>query len=173
MRYALDDLVPEIAPSAWIAPDARVMGAVRMAEEASVWWQAVLRGDCEPLVIGPRSNVQDGCVLHADPGFPLTIGADVTVGHQAMLHGCTVGDGSLVGIGAIVLNGAVIGRGCLIGAGALIPEGKVIEDGALVIGSPGRVKRMLSEDELAGLLGSAAHYVANAKRFRGGLRALD
>lgn len=168
--YRLDDLIPEIAADAWVAPGARVMGRVALRAAASVWFNAVLRGDNELIEIGERSNVQDGCVLHTDPGFPLTIGADCTIGHGAILHGCTIGEGSLIGMGAVVLNGAKIGKGCLIGAKSLIPEGKVIPDGSLVMGVPGKVVRELTAEAIAGLRQSAARYVANAARFRVGLR---
>ena len=154
----------------WVAPTAVLVGNVVLHRDASVWWGAVLRGDNEPITVGERSNVQDGAVLHTDMGSPLTLGRDVTVGHQAMLHGCTVGDGSLIGIGAVVLNGAVIGRGCLIGAKALIPEGKVIPDGALVVGSPGKVVRELDDAARQVLLAGAAHYVENARRYARDLR---
>ena len=149
----------------WVAPGAVLIGKVVLKKNASVWFNAVLRGDNETILIGENSNVQDGAVLHTDPGKPLTVGADVTIGHRAMLHGCEVGDGSLIGIGAIVLNGARIGCGCLIGAGALIPENKVIPDGSLVIGAPGRVARALTEAEIAKLLNTAERYVGNWKRY--------
>ena len=170
MIWELDGIAPEIAPDAWVAPDAQLIGRIVLEEEASVWWAAVLRGDNEEIRIGRGSNVQDGCVFHTDPGFPLRIGADVTVGHKAILHGCTVGDGALIGMGATVLNGAVIGEGALIGAGALVAEGKQIPPGALVMGAPGRVVRQLDEAAIAGLRHSAARYRANAARFRAGLR---
>lgn len=153
----------------FVAPGARVIGRVTLSAGASVWFNAVLRGDTEPIVVGAGSNIQDGCILHTDPGRPLTIGADVTVGHRAILHGCEIGDGSLVGMGAVVLNGAVVGRGCLIGANALITEGKRIPDGSLVIGQPGKVARSLSPEEIEGLLASAQGYRRNARRFRDGL----
>ena len=172
MIYALDDIAPTLADDAWVAPGAHVMGQVTLEAGASVWFGAVLRGDTEPLTVGAGSNVQENTVIHADPGFPCTIGANVTVGHKAMLHGCTIGDGSLIGMGATVLNGAVIGRGCLIGAGALITEGKTIPDGSLVMGAPGKVVRELDEAAQAALLRSAEHYRQNAARFRKGLRAL-
>ena len=143
MIYELDGVTPILADDAWVAPNANVIGNVTLAEGSSVWFGSTLRGDNEPIVVGARSNVQENCVLHTDMGFPLTVGADVTVGHKAMLHGCTIGDGSLIGMGATVLNGAVIGAGCLIGAGALITEGKVIPDGSLVMGAPGKVVREL------------------------------
>lgn len=172
--YALDGVPPGLPEDGdyWVAPGARVMGRVTLRTGASVWFNAVLRGDNEPIVVGEGSNVQDGCVLHTDIGSPLTIGAHCTVGHAAILHGCVVGDGSLIGMGATVLNGAVIGRGVLVGAGALITEGKAIPDGALVMGRPGKVTRMLGEDEIAALLRSAANYRANMRRFRDGLTPL-
>ena len=153
----------------WVAETASVIGEVTLADDASIWFGAVLRGDNEPISIGRGTNVQDLCVLHTDPGFPLTIGAGCTIGHRAILHGCTIGEGSLVGMGATVLNGARIGRNCLIGAAALITEGKEIPDGSLVVGAPGKVVRQLTEAEIAGLRRSAEHYVENAKRFAGGL----
>ena len=149
----------------WVAPNATLIGRVKLETDASVWFGAVLRGDNEWITVGPRSNVQDGCVLHTDMGSPLTIDADCTVGHLAMLHGCTIGPNSLIGIGAVVLNGARIGANCLIGAKALITEGKVIPDNSLVMGAPGKVVRALTDDEVAGLTASAAHYVANWRRF--------
>ncbi len=168
--YALGDAMPDVAGDAWVAPDAAVIGNVVLGAEASVWFGAVLRGDNEEIAVGRRSNVQDGCVLHTDPGFPLRIGADCTIGHGVILHGCTLGEGTLVGMGATVLNGAVVGRGCLIGAGALVTEGKHIPDRSLVLGAPGRVVRTLDDAAVAGLRASAARYVANARRFRAGLR---
>jgi carbonic anhydrase/acetyltransferase-like protein (isoleucine patch superfamily) len=150
----------------FIADSAVVVGAVLLKNNASVWFNAVLRGDNEPITVGENSNVQDGSVLHTDMGFPLTIGAYVTVGHKVMLHGCTIGDNSLVGINAVILNGARIGRNCLIGANALITEGKEIPDNSLVMGSPGKVVRELSPEQIAGLRASALGYVENARRFR-------
>jgi carbonic anhydrase/acetyltransferase-like protein (isoleucine patch superfamily) len=155
----------------WIAPNAVVLGNVVLKKNASVWFGATLRGDNDPIVIGENSNVQDGSVLHTDRGSPLTVGANVTIGHMVMLHGCTIGDNSLVGIGSIVLNGARIGRNCLIGANCLITEGKEIPDNSLVMGSPGKVVRELSPRQAAALAGSALSYVANWKRFRDGLKA--
>ncbi len=155
----------------WVAPNATLVGRVILRRNASVWFNAVLRGDNEAIVVGENSNVQDGAVLHTDMGSPLTIGRDVTVGHLAMLHGCEIGDGSLVGIGAVVLNGAKIGRGCLIGAKALIGENKVIPDGSVVLGAPGRVVRTLDEDGRAALAAGAAHYVKNWRRYAAGLQA--
>lgn len=152
--------------SYWVAENATVLGHVRLERDASIWFNAVVRGDNERITIGERSNVQDGAVLHTDPGAPLTLGADVTVGHLAMLHGCVVGDNSLIGIGAIVLNHSKIGRNCLIGAKTLIAEGKEIPDNSLVVGSPGRIVRTLSDEEVAGLTLSAHHYVDNWRRYR-------
>ncbi|HRO16431.1 MAG TPA: gamma carbonic anhydrase family protein, partial [Paracoccus sp. (in: a-proteobacteria)] len=156
MIWELDGIAPRIAPDAWIAPDAQIMGRVAVEDEASVWWGAVLRGDNEEIRIGQGSNIQDLCVLHTDPGCPLIVGRDVTVGHRAILHGCIIGDGALIGMGATVLNRAVIGPGALIGAGALIAEGKEIPPGALVMGAPGKVVRMLDADAVARLRDSAA-----------------
>ncbi|AWD20358.1 gamma carbonic anhydrase family protein [Fuscovulum blasticum] len=172
MIYELDGIAPEIHPEAWVAPGAHVMGRVVLGAGASVWFGAALRGDNEPITVGQDTNIQENCVLHTDMGFPLVIGAFCTIGHKAMLHGCTIGEGSLIGMGATVLNGAKIGRGCLIGAGALVTEGKEIPDGALVMGAPGKVVRMLDEAGRARLLQSAAGYRANAERFRKGLKAL-
>lgn len=170
--YEIDGIAPRIAPSAWIADSAEVIGDVALAEGANVWFGAVVRGDTEHLSIGAGSNVQDGSVLHADPGFPLLLGENVTVGHQAMLHGCTVGDGSLIGLQAVVLNGARIGRHCLVGAGALVTEGKEFPDGSLIVGSPAKVVRELTPEQIAGLLRTAENYVAKAARFRAGLRKI-
>ena len=170
MIYALDGLAPTLHPDAWVAPDATLIGRVVLEEGASVWFGAVLRGDNEEVRVGAGSNVQDNAVLHTDIGYPLTIGANCTIGHRVMLHGCTVGDGSLIGMGATLLNGARIGRGCLIGAGALITEGKEIPDGSLVMGAPGRVVRALDDAAQARLIASAEGYRANMRRFRAGLR---
>jgi carbonic anhydrase/acetyltransferase-like protein (isoleucine patch superfamily) len=174
MLLALAGVAPTIPPEGryWVAPNAVVLGNVRLDDEASVWFGAVLRGDNELIAVGPRSNVQDLSVVHTDLGFPATIGADCTIGHRAILHGCTIGDNSLIGMGAIVLNGAVIGRNCLIGAGALVPERKVIPDNSLVVGMPGKVVRELDDASVNGLTRSAAGYVANWKRFAAGLRPL-
>ena len=174
MLYRLDDITPQTpdAGKFFVAENATVLGNVKLEVDASIWFNAVLRGDQELITIGRGSNIQDGCVLHTDPGFPLTVGADCTVGHQAMLHGCTIGDNSLIGIKATVLNGAKIGRNCLIGAGALVPEGKEIPDNSMVIGVPGRVKRELSDDDAQKLKRGAAHYVENYKRFLAGLAAV-
>jgi carbonic anhydrase/acetyltransferase-like protein (isoleucine patch superfamily) len=161
----LGDDRPVHPAESWIAPNATLIGRVRLAHEASVWFGAVLRGDNEWISLGERSNVQDGCVLHTDMGSPLEIGSDCTIGHLAMLHGCTIGANSLVGIGAVILNNARIGANCLIGAKALITENKVIPDNSLVMGAPGKVVRTLTDAEIAGLTASAAHYVANWRRY--------
>ncbi|WP_019170402.1 gamma carbonic anhydrase family protein [Pseudaminobacter salicylatoxidans] len=173
--YAIDGSRPEFEDeeSAWIAPDASVIGEVWMGSGVSVWFGSVVRGDNEPIRIGQGSNVQEHVVMHTDPGFPLTIGADCTIGHKAMLHGCTISDNSLIGMGAIVLNGARIGRNSLVGAGALITEGKVFPDNSLIVGAPAKVVRALDDATIARLRQSARHYVANGKRFREGLVRLD
>lgn len=172
MIYALDGLTPEIGPNAWIADTAVLIGRVVVEADASIWFGAVLRGDNEEIRVGQGSNVQENSVLHTDMGYPLTIGAQCTIGHKAMLHGCMIGDGSLIGMGATVLNGARIGRGCLIGAGALITEGKEIPDGSLVMGAPGRVVRVLDSEAQERLLMSARGYQANARRFSNDLKLL-
>ena len=170
--YSLDGICPQVAASAWIADSAQVMGAVELADDVSIWFGAVIRGDTEVIRIGRGSNIQDGSVLHADIGKPLTVGENVTVGHQVMLHGCTIGDGSLVGIGAVVLNGARIGKLCLVGARALVTEGKDFPEGSMIIGSPAKVVRPLTADEIESLRRSARSYVKNAARFRAGLKKL-
>ena len=164
--YELDGLHPDINENAWIAPTAVCIGKVRLLSNASVWWNAVLRGDNEWITVGEGSNVQDGSILHTDPGFPLSIGRNVTVGHKAMLHGCTIGDGALVGMGATILNDATIGEGALIGAGALIGEGKLIPAGALVMGMPGKVIRQLTPEEITTMQQGAYRYQENGKRYR-------
>jgi carbonic anhydrase/acetyltransferase-like protein (isoleucine patch superfamily) len=170
--YNLGATVPTLPDEGeyWIAPNAAVLGSVILKKNASIWFGAVLRGDNDPITVGENSNVQDNSVLHTDAGVPLTIGANVTIGHLVMLHGCTIGDNSLIGIGSIVLNGASIGRNCLIGAGSLITEGKVIPDNSMVMGSPAKVVREVSEKQALMLAGSAGHYVANWKRYREGLK---
>ena len=175
MLYTLDGVRPKVPDNGdyWVAPGAHVMGNVLLAEGVSIWFGCTLRGDNEPLAIGAGSNIQENCVLHTDMGYPLTIGAQCTVGHKAMLHGCTIGDGSLIGMGATVLNGAVIGKGCLIGAGALVTEGKIIPDGSLVMGAPGRVVRELNAEAQAKLRASAVGYRANMNRFKIGLQTVD
>jgi carbonic anhydrase/acetyltransferase-like protein (isoleucine patch superfamily) len=172
--YKLGDLAPTLPDTDeyWIAPNAVVVGNVILKRGASVWFGAVLRGDNDPIVVGENSNVQDNSVLHTDLGHPLIIGADVTIGHKVMLHGCEIGDGSLIGIGSVILNGARIGRGCIIGANTLITEGKEIPDGSLVMGSPGKVVRTLDPAASAAIAAGAHHYVANWKRFKADLRPL-
>ncbi len=170
--YELDGVAPRIADTAWVADSAQVMGNVELGEQSSVWFGTVIRGDTEIIRIGVRSNIQDASVLHADIGKPLTIGQDVTVGHKVMLHGCTIGDGSLIGIGAVVLNGAKIGKGCLVGAGSLVTEGKEFPDGSMIMGSPAKVVRQLSQEQVTGLRLGAQGYVGNAKRFRDGLHKI-
>jgi carbonic anhydrase/acetyltransferase-like protein (isoleucine patch superfamily) len=170
--FALGANSPEVAASAYVAPNASVIGNVVLAEHASVWFGATLRGDNEVIAIGARSNVQDSAVMHTDPGFPLTLAADVSVGHQAMMHGCTVGEGTLIGIQAIVLNGAVIGRGCLVGAGALITERKVFPDGCLIIGAPAKAVRELTAEERENLIKVAANYAQRGAYYRNHLRAI-
>jgi carbonic anhydrase/acetyltransferase-like protein (isoleucine patch superfamily) len=173
--YSLDGLAPKLPDdgSVWIAPDAHVMGRVALGAGCTVWFGAVVRGDNDDIAIGERTNVQDGAVLHADPGFPLTIGAEVTIGHRAIVHGCTIGEGSLIGMGATVLNGVVIGRNCLVGANALITEGKSFPDNSLIVGSPAKAIRTLSEEQASQLRLIAGHYVENGRRFAAGLVKLD
>jgi carbonic anhydrase/acetyltransferase-like protein (isoleucine patch superfamily) len=172
MRFTLDGVAVESEDEEhWVAPTAVLIGRVRLEHAASVWWGAVLRGDNEPITVGRGSNVQDGCVLHTDPGFPLAIGPYVTVGHLAMLHGCTIGEGSLIGIGAVILNGAVIGRNCLIGARALIAEGKQIPDGSLVMGMPGKVVGEVRPEQALRIRQGAEKYIQNWRRYRAGLVA--
>lgn len=173
--YALDDLVPAFPESGryWVAPDANIIGKVRLEDDASVWFGCTLRGDREWLVVGARSNVQENTVMHTDPGFPLEIGPDCTIGHGCILHGCVIGEGTLVGMGATILNGARIGRNCLVGAGALVTEGKVFEDGSLIVGAPARVVRAMEPAQIEKMRRGAAHYVENARRYAGGLRRLD
>ncbi|HWL83117.1 MAG TPA: gamma carbonic anhydrase family protein [Roseomonas sp.] len=172
--YALDDIAPTLPEEGryWVAPDAHVIGDVTLAEDVGFWFGAVARGDKTPIRIGARTNVQEGAMLHADPGAPLTIGADVTVGHHAILHGCTVGDGSLIGMGATVLNNARIGRHCIVGANALVTEGKEFPDFSLIIGAPAKVARTLEPETAETLRASAASYVRNWRRFAGELRRI-
>ena len=172
MIYALDGITPEIDPTAWVAPDANVIGRIVLEARSSVWFGCTLRGDNEEIRIGEGSNVQENCVLHTDMGYPLVVGPGCTIGHKAMLHGCEIGENALIGMGATVLNGAKIGRNCLIGAGALVTEGKEIPDGSLVMGAPGKVVRALDEAAVEGLRRSALGYQANAARFREGLTPL-
>lgn len=168
--YQLGDDAPRIAPSAWVADSAQVIGRVQLGEGASVWYGAVLRGDNEWITLGAGSNVQDGAVLHTDMGWPLTLDEHVTVGHQAMLHGCSVGEGSLIGVQAIVLNGAKIGRNCLVGAGAVVTEGKEFPDNSVIFGAPAKVVRELAPEQAERMRRSAAHYVDNAQRHRNQLK---
>jgi carbonic anhydrase/acetyltransferase-like protein (isoleucine patch superfamily) len=170
--YKLGDVSPEIAMSAYVAPSASVIGKVVLADRSSVWFGATLRGDNETISIGAGTNVQDGAVLHTDPGLPLIVGANASVGHQAMLHGCTVGEGSLIGIQAVVLNAAVIGRGCLVGAGAVVTERKVFADGTLILGAPAKVVRELTDDERKNLLEVAAIYAERAAYYRNHLQPI-
>ncbi len=173
--YELAGTTPDVPKSGnyWIAENATVLGRVILEENASVWFNAVLRGDNDPITVGENSNIQDGSVLHTDIGCPLTIGKEVTVGHMVMLHGCTIGDNSLIGIGSTIMNRAVIGKNCIIGAHSLIPEGKVIPDNSLVMGAPGKVVRDLAPEQTAIIRASADVYVANWKRFKDGLKRLD
>lgn len=173
--YSLDDVRPSVPGSGnyWVADNATVLGNVTLKEDSSVWFNAVLRGDNDPILVGENSNIQDGSVLHTDVGCPLTIGKDVTVGHMVMLHGCTIGDETLIGIGSTILNRAEIGKNCIIGAHSLVPEGKVIPDGSLVMGSPGKVVRELSPPQIMMIKASAKVYVDNWKRFKPGLKRID
>lgn len=170
--YAIDGKTPtfEDAESNWVAPDATLIGNISVGRNAGFWFGVVIRGDNEPIVVGADTNVQEHAVMHTDPGFPLTIGEGCTIGHRALLHGCTIGDNSLIGMGAIVLNGARIGKNSLVGAGALVTEGKEFPDNSLIVGSPAKVIRTLDDAAVARLRASAAHYVANGKRFKAGLR---
>lgn len=171
--YQLDDQRPQIHDSAFVAAEATLIGKVVLKEGTSVWPGAVIRGDNETITVGAGSNVQEGAVLHTDPGFPLDIGEHVTIGHQAMLHGCTIGDGALIGIQAVVLNGAVIGRDCLVGAGALVTEGKVFPERSLIIGSPAKAVRTLSDDDVAKLRRNAQVYAERAAHYKTALKRLD
>ncbi len=174
MFYALEGNQPELEGEGhFVAPNAAVVGNVLLKDKSSVWFNAVIRGDNERITIGERSNIQDGSVLHTDPGYPLTIGADCTIGHKVMLHGCTIGDGTLIGINAVVLNGAKIGSGCLIGANALVTEGMEVPDGSMVLGSPGKIKRTLDDDSRAVLKINSQVYMDNSARFAGTLKAVD
>jgi carbonic anhydrase/acetyltransferase-like protein (isoleucine patch superfamily) len=173
MIYALDGIAPDLHPDTWVAPGANIIGKITLGQGASVWFGSTLRGDNERITLGTGSNIQENCVLHTDMGYPLTIGENCTIGHKAMLHGCSIGDGSLIGMGAIILNGAKIGAGCLIGAGALVTEGKDIPDGSLVMGAPGRIIRTLDAVARDRLLLTAMGYQANMRRFKAGLEALS
>ncbi len=170
--YELDGIKPRISDTAWVADSAQVMGNVELADDSSVWFGVVIRGDTEIIRIGRGANIQDLSVLHADVGMPLTVGEDVTVGHRVMLHGCTIGDGSLIGIGAVVLNGAKIGSNCIVGAGSLVTEGKEFADGSMIMGSPARVVRQLTAEKIDGLRSGAQGYVENARRFQKGLHRI-
>ena len=171
--YQLGEHSPQIDDSAYVAESANLIGKVVLGAQTSIWFGATLRGDNETLTIGAQSNLQEGCVVHSDNGYPLTIGTGVTVGHQAMLHGCTIGDGSLVGIQAVILNGAKIGKNSLVGAGALVTEGKEFPDNSLIIGSPAKAVRTLTEEQIAGLKASAANYVERAAYFKQHLKRID
>ena len=170
--YEVDGKTPQVDSTAWIADSAQVMGHVTLGPDASVWFGCVLRGDTESMTIGEGSSIQDLTVMHADHGLPLTIGKHVTVGHKVMLHGCTIGDESLIGIGAIVLNGARIGKNCLVGAGSLVTEGKEFPDGSMILGTPAKVVRQLTPEQIEGLRLSAQHYIDNARMFRATLKKL-
>jgi carbonic anhydrase/acetyltransferase-like protein (isoleucine patch superfamily) len=170
--YQLGEVAPDIDPSAYIAETANVIGNVRIEAGASVWFEVTIRGDNERIVVGKNSNLQEACVLHTDPGFPMTIGENVTVGHQAMLHGCTIGNGSLVGIQAIIMNGVKLGRNCLVGASSLVTEGKEFPDNSLIVGSPAKLLRTLSEQEIAGMQANAAHYVIRGGTFKKTLKRI-
>jgi carbonic anhydrase/acetyltransferase-like protein (isoleucine patch superfamily) len=173
--YALDGIAPQVPASGryWVAPDAHVIGNVVLEEDASVWFCSTIRGDNERIVIGSGSNVQDGCIMHTDPGFPLTIGPRCTIGHGVILHGCTIAEESLIGMGATVLNGARIGRNCLVGAKALVTERKEFPDNSLIVGAPARAVRTLDEAAIARMRVTAAHYVRNSQRFAGGLQPVE
>jgi len=170
--YSLGDLAPQLGPGAWAAPSADLIGDVRLGARASVWFGAVLRGDNTPLILGEETNFQDGSVGHSDADFPLTIGARVTIGHQVILHGCTVADDCLIGMGARILNGAVIERECIVGAGALVTEGKRFEPGSLIVGTPARVVRQVTDEERQLLRASATHYAEKAARYAAELRVI-
>lgn len=168
--YSIDDVAPSVNPTAWVAPSADLIGDVRLGNRCSVWFGAIIRADNTPIILGDETNFQDGAIGHSDPGAPLTLGARVTVGHQAILHGCTIADEALIGMGARILNGAVIGRQCIVGAGALVTEGKQFEPRSLIVGSPARAVRRISDDQVAMLRLSAAHYAEKAARYAAGLK---
>lgn len=170
--YQLGEHAPDIDPSAYVTDTANVIGKARIEAHASIWFDVTIRGDNELITVGENSNVQEGCVLHTDPGYPLTIGKSVTVGHQAMLHGCTVGEGSLIGIQAVILNGAKIGKNCLVGAGALVTEGKEFPDNSLIIGAPAKTARPLSEEDIARMHGNTANYVKRGQLFKKDLKRI-
>ena len=166
MIYDLEKNVPEISSDSWVAPNAIIIGKVKLEKNSSIWFNAVLRGDIEKIVIGENSNIQDGSVLHTDPGCPLTVGKGVTVGHMVMLHGCEISDDTLIGIGSTILNKAKIGKNCIIGANTLVTENKAIPDNSLVLGSPGKVIRKVTDDEIKVICENAKHYVENSKRYK-------
>ena len=166
MIYDFEKNVPEVHPEAWVAPNASLIGKIKLEKNSSIWFNAVLRGDIELITIGENSNIQDGSVLHTDPGYPLTVGKRVTVGHMVMLHGCQISDDSLIGIGSIILNNAKIGKNCIIGANSLITENKVIPDNSLVVGSPGRVLRKVTDEEIKAVLENGKHYVDFSKKYK-------
>ncbi len=166
MIYDLEKNVPEISADSWIAPNAIIIGKVKLEKNSSIWFNAVLRGDIEKIIIGENSNIQDGSVLHTDPGCPLTVGKGVTVGHMVMLHGCEISDDTLIGIGSTILNKAKIGKNCIIGANTLVTENKVIPDNSLVLGSPGKVVRKVTDEEIKVIRENAKHYVKNSKRYK-------
>ena len=170
--YQLDNLKPDLHDTVWVADSAQVIGNVTLGEGSSVWFGVVIRGDSDAISVGAGSNIQDNSTLHADVGVPLVIGKDVTIGHQVMLHGCTIGDGSLIGIQAVVLNNAKIGKNCLVGAGALVTEGKEFPDGSMILGSPAKAVRQLSPEQIEGLKMNAQHYMDNARRYKAGLKKL-
>ena len=171
--YEIDGLRPTLAEGAWVAPSAELIGDVRLGADVSIWFGAIIRGDNTPMIVGARSTIQEGAMCHSDPGAPLTIGADCTIGHHAILHGCTIGDRVLIGMGAIVLNCAEIGEGSIVGAGALVTEGKLFPPGSLIVGSPARAVRTLDDSAQARLRVSADHYVANGRRYAAGLKRVD
>jgi carbonic anhydrase/acetyltransferase-like protein (isoleucine patch superfamily) len=171
--YQLGELVPDIDATAWVADSASIIGRVRLAADSSVWFGVTIRGDNEWIAVGEGSNIQENAVLHTDPGQPLTIGANVTIGHQAMLHGCEIGDGSLIGIQAVILNGAVIGKNCLVGAGAIVTEGKHFPDNSLILGAPAKVVRTMSDEQIAAMQQGAPNYVERAHLFRNQLKRID
>ena len=171
--YAIDDAAPSVPEDSWVAPSADLIGDVRLGHGVGIWFGAVIRADNTPIVVGDRSNVQEGAMMHSDPGVPLTVGAGCTIGHHAILHGCTIGDNVLIGMGATVLNGAVIGENSLVGAGALVTEGKSFPPGSLIVGAPARAVRTLPEDAIARLRLSAEHYDARQRAYKRGLRRID
>jgi carbonic anhydrase/acetyltransferase-like protein (isoleucine patch superfamily) len=170
--YQLGEDTPDVAPSAYVTDTANIIGKAKIEANASIWFDVTIRGDNELITIGENSNVQEGCILHTDPGYPLTVGKNVTVGHQAMLHGCTIGEGSLVGIQAVILNGAKIGRNCLVGAGALVTENKEFPDNSLIIGSPAKAVRQLNEEDVARMHGNTANYVKRGQLFKKNLKRI-